>query len=131
MQTANQISLVVPKAHPGSHNSWQGRIRFVEKHRESLTLDMLLPVFFLLGVISGPLIKFLSVQLFYLYFGFLWLYLGLLCFESFRKYSGNTTLVPKMMSAFLVIHFALGTGMIRGLARKLASLPIRLPIRAA
>jgi GT2 family glycosyltransferase len=108
----------------------EGRIRFVRKHPESLTIDMLLPVFFLLGVMSGPLVKFLSVKLFYLYLGFLGLYLGLLCFESFRKCSGNTTLAPKMISAFLVVHVALGVGMIRGLSRKLSS-TIRLPIRAA
>jgi succinoglycan biosynthesis protein ExoA len=109
----------------------EGRIRFVWKHPESLTIDMLLPVFFVLGVMSGPLIKFLSVKLFYLYAGFLGLYMGLLCFESFRKCSGNATLAPKMISAFLVVHFALAIGMIRGLSSKLASLTLILPNRAA
>ncbi|MFM7148644.1 MAG: hypothetical protein ACKO23_02260 [Gemmataceae bacterium] len=92
-----------------------GRIRLLRKHSWTLSWPGLLPAFFLVGLIAGPLAACLFSQLWIVYFSVLGIYSALLAGMSFTALFqtgrlGFSLLVPLVL---LTIHLGAGWGIIK------------------
>jgi len=97
-----------------------GRALFVSKYPERFTIETIIPLGFVLFVISGPLFIFLNNIT-----GMLWsivflCYALIIFYESF-KISRSTRMrdIPVLASIFVTIHFGMGYGFMKGIFKKL------------
>ncbi|MHA1279571.1 MAG: glycosyltransferase [Candidatus Helarchaeota archaeon] len=96
-----------------------GRAKFLLKHPETFSWEILLPIFFVLGFLLGPLFGFLHLVFWWLYLGGVSAYLLLLIAYSIRlRTTEPWHFVVKLVLVFITTHFAIGTGIIRGLWRE-------------
>ncbi|MEJ2636636.1 MAG: glycosyltransferase family 2 protein [Calditrichia bacterium] len=96
-----------------------GRTKFMFKHPKTTSFDMLLLALFSLGIALGPFSFLIHPYLFAFYPGVILIYLILLTLESLRlRKKEPLSFVLKLMTAFFVIHFSLGAGILNGLIRK-------------
>jgi succinoglycan biosynthesis protein ExoA len=93
----------------------RGRVRLMRKHPETSSLKSLLPAFFLLGLVAGPLLALLFPVLWLPYAGVVGLYLALvllfsvgLCWRERRA-----EVLPWLPAAFAAIHLGAGAGILR------------------
>lgn len=96
----------------------EGRARFMYKHPETVNLDMFKPIALIVFVFLGPISALIHSNLFIAYLVVLFLYISILILESFRlgkKYS--LIFKNKILISFLITHFTLGVGLIKGFAR--------------
>ena len=93
----------------------RGRIRLARKHGECPSLTSLIPAFFLIGLIVGPILACLIPVLGYVYLGVIVLYLSLAgWFSITASYnSDNRRILIWMPIVFFTIHMASGWGVIR------------------
>jgi GT2 family glycosyltransferase len=95
-----------------------GRVRLVWKHPESFTLPIFLPGLFLLGILAGPALGWLSTWLGLIYVGTLGLYgllIGFACAVIGRR-AADLRVAAYLPLVFVTIHLGAGTGICRELA---------------
>lgn len=93
-----------------------GRAKFVTKHPERFTMETLVPVFFLIAVLSAPLTFFSVFLLKYTWMSCAMCYVLALLIESFRFLRSNSlTTVAVVPIIILTVHLGLGWGVSKGL----------------
>jgi len=93
----------------------EGRAKFIFKHPETINLDIFIPLFFLGGVLLGPLFAFISKYFLFVYFAALLLYFSIVSIESLRLSRGDGFRFGlNLIIVFFVIHMTLGLGLIKG-----------------
>ncbi len=98
----------------------EGRARFILKHPETFNFDMLLPIVFSTGLVLGGLSYFIALYLFAAYLGTIILYFIIILYNSIKlRKREPLSFIPKLMITFLVIHFSLGYGIIKGFIKRL------------
>jgi len=99
----------------------KGRFNFIFKHPEAINLDMFLPAALVIGIIFGPLFKFINNYFLWIYIAILLLYFSLIVCESIKLGMKNGFgLIAKLIITFPVIHVGLGVGMISGVWNKIS-----------
>jgi succinoglycan biosynthesis protein ExoA len=92
----------------------RGRVRLLRKHPETFSLPCFLPAVFLMGVVAGPLVAWLSPLLMGLYAGSIILYLlmliGVAVLLSVK--ASDPRLLPWLPLVFATIHFGAGFGVL-------------------
>jgi succinoglycan biosynthesis protein ExoA len=92
----------------------RGRVRLLRKHPGTFSLPCFLPALFLIGVVAGPLVAWLSPWLAGGYAGFVGAYLVTLVltgvFLSVKK--RDVRLLPWLLLVFVAIHFGAGLGVL-------------------
>jgi len=93
----------------------RGRIRLARKHRELPSIAALIPAFFLIGLIVGPIVGYLVPVLGFFYLGVVGLYLALLAWFSFKSGWKNSDrrIIDILPLVFFTIHISSGWGVIR------------------
>jgi len=92
-----------------------GRWRLIFKHPEMLDVHTFLPLFFLIGVLAGPITWFMKGPLFTIYMLSMLAYLGIIAGEGLRLSKGEgIRFFLKISFAFITIHLSLGMGLLRG-----------------
>jgi glycosyltransferase involved in cell wall biosynthesis len=89
----------------------KGRTRFVFKHPETINLDMLIPVIFSAGIITGPFLGLIYRPFLFLYLITLVVYISIVLYMTVRI-SARDNFVSgwKLVLVFITIHFSLGFG---------------------
>ena len=92
----------------------RGRIRLIRKHPETMSLLPLLPAFFLLGAIVGPLMALVWPVLGWIYAGALAVYaMTVLAFSiQIARRERNRSLFPRLAVVFPTIHLGAGWGLL-------------------
>lgn len=85
-----------------------------KKHQTITTIRQLIPLFFVLFLITGAIISLIIPSAIYLYTLLLLLYF-LLALISAIKLSSNLKKVSKIIFTFLILHFSYGTGYLLGI----------------
>jgi len=100
----------------------RGRMRFVKKHPNAITMNQLIPCFFVLGLATiVPALLTLIFQGCLILLSILFvipyvIYVGLICFFSiYTAYKNTWKFLVILPWIFLVIHFSLGWGGLREL----------------
>ena len=95
----------------------RGRIRLARKHPQTLSLKSVLPALLLSGIAGGPLVCWLIPQLWYVYWGTLAVYAGLLLAFSLAAAlaSGRPATLIWLPLVFVAIHLGSGWGVLREL----------------
>ena len=105
----------------------QGRVRLLAKHPDTFTLPCFLPALFVLGVVGGALLSFLTPWLALLYAGIMGLYLlaVLAASASLAIQARDVRLLPWLPLVFPTIHCGAGAGILQEALRRLGrrSLP--------
>lgn len=85
------------------------------KHRELPSIAALIPAFFLIGLIVGPIVGYLVPVLGFFYLGVVGLYLALLAWFSFKSGWKNSDrrIMDILPLVFFTIHISSGWGVIR------------------
>jgi len=93
----------------------EGRMKFMYKHPEMVSLSTFLPLIFLIGVFLGPVFGFFNKYILYFYLFLLIFYFTIICIESCRLTDkSGAAFFFRLMLAFLVIHVSLGFGLLKG-----------------
>lgn len=92
----------------------RGRIRLMRKHRNSTSIGTLVPAAFVLGLIAGLPLSFVSPWLAGIYAGTIMLYVGivLLCSSQIALRSSRFRLQAWLPFVFLAVHIGSGTGLL-------------------
>jgi succinoglycan biosynthesis protein ExoA len=92
----------------------RGRVRLLRKHPETFSLPCFLPALFLIGVVVGPLVAWLSPFLAGLYAGTIALYLLTLVVAAMllSVKARDLRLLPWLPLVFAMIHFGAGCGVL-------------------
>ena len=99
----------------------KGRFNFIFKHPEAVNLDIFLPAALVIGIIFGPLFKFINNYFLWIYIAILLLYFSLIVCESIKLGMKNGFgLIAKLIITFPVIHVGLGVGMMSGVWNKIS-----------
>ncbi len=94
----------------------EGRIQFICKHPETINLNMFLPLIFVAGIFSGPILGLINSYFLSFYLSALLLYFIILFIESNRLSKGiGFHFASKLMLAFVATHVSVGVGLIKGL----------------
>jgi succinoglycan biosynthesis protein ExoA len=95
----------------------RGRVRLLRKHPETFSLAGFLPAAFLLGMVIGPAISWLSPWLVFAYAGCLGAYvLTVLLFSLSLAIRGRDwRLLPVLPLVFAAVHMGAGTGILQEL----------------
>ncbi len=98
----------------------EGRAKFLLKHPETFSIELLLAVLFTLGVSFGWLTYFVNIYLFWFYLAVLLIYFLIVTGESWRLRKREPLgFIFKLMIVFFMIHYSLGFGVLWGLAKKM------------
>lgn len=87
------------------------------KLRQPATVRQFVPLLFVLFLIFGILLSFLSKIFFYLFIAGIFIYFGADCLVSFKiaKRENNFKLFPYLVLSFFLIHFSYGIGYLKGI----------------
>ncbi|MCH2181113.1 MAG: glycosyltransferase family 2 protein [Mariniblastus sp.] len=101
----------------------RGRIRLARKHREPPSLAALIPAFFLIGLIAGPILGYLFPVLGFCYLSVIGLYLALTAWFSLKAGWKNPDrrVIKILPCVFFTIHISSGWGVIREFLAPLAA----------
>jgi polysaccharide deacetylase family protein (PEP-CTERM system associated) len=93
----------------------QGRVRLLAKHPDTFTVPCFLPALFVLGVVGGALLSFLTPWLALLYAGIMGLYLlaVLAASASLATQARDVRLLPWLPLVFPTIHCGAGAGILQ------------------
>ena len=94
-----------------------GRMRLLRKHPETFSVPGFVPAGFVLGLLSGPVLAWLSPWLATIYLGTLALYTVIIAIVSLSiaLRSGNLRLLPWLPAVFPTIHISTGAAILREL----------------
>jgi succinoglycan biosynthesis protein ExoA len=95
----------------------RGRVRLLRKHPKTFSLSGFLPAPFLLGLVAGPALSWLTPWLFFVYAGCLGIYAAtvLLFSLSLAIRSRDWRLLPLLPLVFAVVHLGSGAGILHEL----------------
>lgn len=93
----------------------KGRFKFLKKHPETLSFTGLVPVFFVIGLVVLPILGFFYNTFWWIFLFTFGLYACLILSTSFviSKKEGLRA-IKNLVSIFIVIHFGLGVGFLKG-----------------
>jgi succinoglycan biosynthesis protein ExoA len=98
----------------------EGRASFLFKHREAMDIDVLKPVVLVLGITLGWVSVLINDHLFYAYLFCVFSYAILLSYHAVKLRTNESAVFTfKIFFAFLVTHFSLGIGLLKGVAMNL------------
>lgn len=96
-----------------------GRAKFTLKHPEKFKFKTLIPAIFVIGTTLGLLSFLIHPLLFAIYLVVFLLYLGLIGIEAIMlRRNEPIAFSVKLFIVFLVIHFSIGVGFIKGYTRE-------------
>jgi len=97
-----------------------GRAKFIFKHPENFNFDMMVPLVFLGGMVFGPLLGLISHYFIFIYGTVVILYILLLLTVSCKlRGEFGPRFIMKIFLAFIVVHFTLGFGLLKGIIIRL------------
>lgn len=85
-----------------------------KKHKRVTTVRQMFPALFILGIVAGGLLSFLSIYFLIITLGFVALYIGL-GFYFAAKLSDRFKQIFVLFRIFLILHFSYGFGYLRGI----------------
>jgi hypothetical protein len=112
----------------------RGRVRLLRKHPETLSLPCLVPAAFVLGLVVGPVLAWLSPWLAFAYAGALGLYalLVALACVTCTVQARDLRILPWLPLVFVAIHTGAGCGFLQELVaggRRRAAVGVELQQR--
>ncbi|MBZ9687620.1 glycosyltransferase family 2 protein [Clostridium estertheticum] len=91
------------------------KVRVIQKHKKPSAVRHLIPLLFVLSLISGTLLSPFSKIVRFLFSAEILAYLAGAITFSLKAYSGKVKNAPKMIIAFLILHLSYGIGFLEGL----------------
>lgn len=85
-----------------------------KKHKRVTTVRQMFPALFILGIITGGLLSFLSINFLFITLSFIALYIGLGLYFA-AKLADKGTQILTLVRIFLILHFSYGFGYLKGI----------------